>query len=100
MFKSAGLALVACVISGFAGTALAQDSDFRCGSVIVSVGMAQADVLAACGDPASKTVEQVTVRKGVQYAGATPVEHWTYSTGAVTRVLTFDQGKLVSIDQQ
>lgn len=80
--------------------AAAQDDSFRCGSIVVSIGMSQDDVLQNCGDPASKTVEQVAVREGVQYAGTTAVEHWTYVSGAVTRVLTFDQGKLVSIDMQ
>ena len=80
--------------------AVAQDDSFRCGSIVVAVGMSQDDVLQNCGDPASKTVEQVAVREGVQYAGTAPIEHWTYVSGAVTRVLTFDQGKLVSIDMQ
>jgi hypothetical protein len=77
-----------------------QDGDFRCGSVIVSVGMSRDAVLQNCGEPASKVVDPVVVREGVQYAGTTPIEHWTYTSGAITRVLTFDQGKLVSIDVQ
>jgi hypothetical protein len=80
--------------------AVSQDDSFRCGSVIVSVGMSQDAVLQSCGEPASKVVEQVAVREGAQYAGTAPVEHWTYTSGAITRVLTFDQGKLVSIDMQ
>jgi hypothetical protein len=36
----------------------------------------------------------------VQYTGTVPVEHWTYASDTVKRVLTFDQGKLVSIDMQ
>jgi hypothetical protein len=80
--------------------ATGQDGDFRCGSIIVSAGMSKDDVLQNCGEPTSKVVDPIVVREGVQYAGTVPVEHWTYASDTVTRVLTFDQGKLVSIDVQ
>ena len=81
----------------FAGTAVADD-DFRCGSRIVRVGATQAGVLDACGEPASKTVEKVDVRSNNRVIGQTDVWRWTYLMNGTTRVLTFDQEKLKSID--
>jgi hypothetical protein len=100
MFRSVLVTATAIGVLALPMAAAGQDDDFRCGSIIVSVGMSQDDVLQNCGEPASKVVDPVIVREGVQYAGTTPIEHWTYTSGAVTRVLTFDQGKLVSIDMK
>lgn len=80
------------------GTALADD--FRCGSRIITVGMMQSEIAQYCGQPTSKNVEQVPVRAGKQLAGETTVEYWTYASSTLTRVLAFDQGKLVSIQQK
>ena len=38
------------------------DGDFRCGSRIITTGMTQSQVLDACGEPATKDVEDVDVR--------------------------------------
>ena len=100
MQKNLLITLAAVYALAAPAVAVSQDGDFRCGSIIVSVGMSRDDVLQNCGEPASKVVDPVIVRQGVQYAGTTPIEHWTYTSGAITRVLTFDQGKLVSIDVQ
>jgi len=80
-----------------AGTAAADD-DFRCGSRIVKAGMTQAAVLDACGQPTSKVVEKVDVRSANQVVGQTDVWRWTYVMNGRTRVLTFDQDKLKSIE--
>jgi hypothetical protein len=64
------------------------------------LGATQSDVLRNCGEPTSKTVEKEAKRQGRHYVGTTPIEHWTYASDTVTRVLTFDQGKLVSIEMQ
>jgi len=88
---------VAVACSFLAGTALADD-DFRCGSRIVSVGATQAGVLDACGQPDTKAVEKVDVRSGNRVVGQTEVWHWTYTISGRTRVLTFDQDKLKSIE--
>jgi hypothetical protein len=79
-----------------AGSAVADD-DFRCGSRIVRPGMTQAAVLDACGAPASKTVEKVDVRSGNRVVGQADVWRWTYVMNGRTRLLTFDQEKLESI---
>jgi hypothetical protein len=80
-----------------AGTAIA-DGDFRCGGRIVRLGATQAGVLDACGEPASKTVEKVDIRSNNRVIGQTEVWRWTYVMNGRTRVLTFDQETLKSIE--
>jgi len=75
------------------------DASFRCGSQIIAVGMARADVLAACGPPDSKTEQRQDVRSGKQVVGQTTVSRWTYVSGSITRVLVFDQDTLTGIEQ-
>jgi hypothetical protein len=78
------------------GTAFADDT-LRCGSKIIEVGMTQSEVLGYCGAPASKTEEEMPVRSGNQVVGKTRRYEWTYTSYSTTRVLVFDQDKLVSI---
>jgi hypothetical protein len=95
MIASRTLVAVACSL--VAGAVLADD-DFRCGSRIVRVGATQAGVLDACGQPDTRTLEKVDVRSGNRVVGQTDVWRWTYTMNGRTRVLTFDQEKLKSID--
>jgi len=88
--------VVACCCA-LGGAALADD-DFRCGSRIVRVGATQAGVLDACGQPDTKAVEKVDVRSGNRVVGQTEVWRWTYTMNGRTRVLTFDQDRLKSIE--
>jgi len=78
-------------------TAAAADDSFRCGGKIIAAGMTQSEVLQYCGAPTSKTDEQVPVRSGNQVVGKTLMSRWTYESYSATRVLEFDQDKLVSI---
>ena len=74
------------------------DAPFRCGSKIISAGMTMAEVREHCGEPASKKSEEIDVRAGPRVVGKTLRYTWTYesySTG--TRVLEFDEDRLVSI---
>jgi len=89
--------LVAVTCSLLAGTVVADD-DFRCGSRIVKLGMSQAAVSDACGEPDSRTVEKVDVRSGNRVVGQTEVWRWTYTMNGRTRVLMFDQETLKSIE--
>ena len=73
------------------------DDGFHCGSKIITIGMTQAEVLGHCGAPTSKTEEAVPVRSGPQVVGTTQSYKWTYSSWGATRVLVFDQDKLVAI---
>jgi hypothetical protein len=97
MKMNSSLVLAAIACSLFAGSALARDN-FRCGSRIVRVGATQAGVLDACGQPDSKAVEKVDVRSGNRVVGQTEIARWTYTISGRTRVLTFDQDKLQSIE--
>ncbi|RPI15097.1 MAG: DUF2845 domain-containing protein [Lysobacterales bacterium] len=85
-----------------AGTLLAlaahADVTFRCGSELVKPGMTQKEVLSQCGEPDTRTVEDQDVRSGNQVTGKTQVSHWTYSSYGATRVLVFDQDRLVGIE--
>jgi hypothetical protein len=88
-FALAGIAL--------SGSSLADDS-FRCGSKLIVAGMSQAEVLQHCGEPASRSTEKQDVRSGNRVTGQTDVHRWTYDSYSATRVLIFDQDKLISID--
>jgi hypothetical protein len=72
---------------------------------IVDVGMIDAEVVARCGEPKSRTSQDVPVRAQGAAGGAfvvttTRVERWTYDRGPgqFDAVLTFEDGKLVRID--
>ena len=71
----------------------------RCGSKIVTVGMAAAEVLKYCGEPTSREVEEHDIRSGNRVIGTTQLNRWTYSRGSSgkPKVLEFDQDKLISI---
>ena len=84
--------------SGLAAGAALADGDFRCGSRIITTGMTQSQVLDACGEPATKDVEDVDVRSGNQVVGRTAVWRWTYEMSGTRRVLVFDQDTLKSIE--
>jgi hypothetical protein len=88
--------VVAVLLVAPLGSARADDG-FHCGSKIIAVGMTQAEVLKHCGAPTSKTEEAVPVRSGPQVVGTTQSSKWTYSSWGATRVLVFDQDKLVAI---
>ena len=88
-----------------AGAALAADDTFRCGGKIITSGMAMVDVLAKCGEPTLRSVEEVPqqVRRanGTTYtAGTITVETWTYDRGSSSfpAVLRFEGGKVTSIE--
>ena len=83
---------------GLTASVAMADGDFRCGSKIISTGMTQSQVLDACGEPATKDVEDVDVRSGNQVVGRTAVWRWTYEMSGTTRVLVFDQDTLKSIE--
>lgn len=84
------------LLAGLAVPALADDK-FVCGSKIVERGATQAEVLAQCGAPTSKDVQEEAVRSGTRQVGVTLKSRWTYSSHASTRVLVFDGDTLVEI---
>lgn len=95
---SAGRAtLVTLMLLGASVAPAGPDGTFRCGSKLIERGMTQAEVLAQCGEPTTKTVETQDVRSGPQVVGTTQVSRWTYESYSATHVLLFDGDKLVSI---
>jgi hypothetical protein len=81
------------------------DNLMRCDAAIVRVGMFAGEVIAKCGEPKSKQVEQVPVRArnrngGSNIVGATTIETWSYDRGygRFPALLKFEEGKLKSIE--
>ena len=81
------------------------DDVMRCGGSLVRVGMIAQQIVAKCGEPQDKTVEEVPVRVrtragGVNNVGVTRVERWTYDRGygQFPALLTFEEGKLKSLE--
>jgi Protein of unknown function (DUF2845) len=90
--------VLALVIGSVLFSTAVADESFRCGSKIIEVGMTQADVLEHCGDPTARAVEVQDVRSGNQVVGKTELRRWTYESYSATRVLMFDQDRLISIE--
>ncbi|RPI59685.1 MAG: DUF2845 domain-containing protein [Lysobacterales bacterium] len=72
---------------------------------LVNVGMVSAEVVARCGEPRSRTVEEIPVRArlpngAVIQTGTTKAERWIYrrGQGQFDAQLTFEDDKLVRID--
>jgi Protein of unknown function (DUF2845) len=98
------LAVMAAAAFSLGRAALADDV-MRCGATLIMIGMIAPEVIAKCGEPASKEVEDVPIR--VRHAngstgtvGSTRIEHWTYDLGygQFKRRLTFEEGKLTAIE--
>jgi len=88
--------VLACL--GAAVTPAVADDTFRCGNTLVELGATQAQVLAQCGNPSSKSDEVQDVRSGPRVVGKTTVSRWTYASYSATRVLVFDGDRLVRIE--
>ncbi len=98
------IAAVAFVLSSLAWPAAALDT-LRCGNDLIRVGMVAPQVVAKCGQPTTKTVENVPVRvrrpNGLSgTVGVAHIEHWVYDRGfgKFPARLTFDEGKLKQIE--
>lgn len=103
--RRSGVAALAVLALLTAYDAAAVDS-IRCRTGrLVDVGMIDAQVIALCGEPKSRTSQDVPVRAQGRGGGAfvtttTRLERWTYQRGqgAFDAVLSFEDGKLVRID--
>lgn len=94
----------------FAALACARQADadtdvMRCGGALISVGMVAPQVVAKCGQPEHKQIENVPIRARSPNGlggkvGVTQIERWTYDLGygRFKRLLTFEEGKLKSIE--
>jgi hypothetical protein len=83
---------------------VAADDVIRCSGGLVRRGMAAFEVVAKCGEPERKEVENVPVHarrgKGTAVVGTTRIERWTYDRGAgqFPALLTFEEDKLKSVE--
>ena len=87
------------------GDAWAADDMLHCGGELVRVGMVAPQVVAKCGEPQHKEVEDVPIRGrgrngAVTSIGVTRVERWIYDRvpGQFPALLTFEEGKLKSLE--
>lgn len=98
--------LFACLATAGAQPGFADDDEvLRCGSKLVSTGIDSKQVLAQCGEPTTRTTEEVPQMgrraNGTTFvAGKVLVEHWIYDRGSsrFPARLKFEGGKLVSIE--
>jgi len=97
MMKPPGRSFVLLAVC-LASAAAVADEGMRCGSRIIEIGATQAEVLAHCGEPTTRSVDVQDVRSGNRVVGTTEVHRWTYESYSGTRVLVFDQDKLRSIE--
>jgi uncharacterized protein DUF2845 len=93
------------ILFAASGFALGADDVMRCGGALVRVGMIDAEVVAKCGEPKSKEIEDVPIRGrgaagGTVTLGTTRVERWTYDRGygQFPALLVFEEGKLKSLE--
>jgi hypothetical protein len=87
------------------GSATAEERSLRCSGGLINRGMVDGQVVAKCGAPQRKDVEDVPVRVRrsngtVGVAGSTRIERWIYDRGygQFPARLTFQQGKLQTIE--
>jgi hypothetical protein len=105
--KRRALEMVAVAV---AAAALAYDASaqrtMRCGNGrLVHLGMVSPEILARCGEPKSRSSEEIPVRARLPtgarvQSGTTLVERWTFERGQgeFDAVLRVEDGKLISVD--
>jgi hypothetical protein len=87
----------------------AQADAFRCGSKLITEGDSLEEVLARCGEPASRKRTWITRQPRFEYGGQeipfpgqedVPVDLWTYDLGPnkLMRRIRFVAGKVDSIE--
>jgi hypothetical protein len=96
--------IAAALVALTCATAAADDS-LVCGNSLATVGMVAGEVVARCGEPKTKAVEDIPIRVRhpngtVGTAGIQHIERWTYDRGygKFPALLTFEDGKLRSIE--
>lgn len=99
-----GRMTILALLLGYCGTADAFGS-LRCQGRIIDTGITKAQVLALCGPPSSRLVEQTPVRHGTiagfsRFGGIAFNEQWQYDRGwgKFPAVLLFRDGALVRIE--
>jgi hypothetical protein len=103
MLRTAATLLVATASISFGASA---EDTIRCrNGRLVNVGMMASEVSSVCGQPKSRTVEEIPVMArlptgAVRQTGTTQAERWIYARGQgqSDAMLTFEDGKLKRID--
>jgi len=106
IFQPSSRRIAAAALAVFAALDAAGDDSIRCRSnKLVNVGMVADQVLALCGEPKSRTGEDIPVRArtpngNVVVTGTTRAERWTYERGygQFDALLSFEDDKLIRID--
>lgn len=94
-------------LAALAAAMPASGESFRCGQRIATTDMSVEELLAACGEPTTKSVEVVEVYgPGVQGTGnvkrgTVVVETWTYDRGSQSfdMVVTIEDGKIKKMER-
>jgi hypothetical protein len=97
------LVFLAAVVVSFGASG---EDTIRCrNGRLINVGMTASDVSSRCGEPKSRTVEEIPVMArlptgAVRQTGTTHAERWIYGRGQgqFDAILTFEDGKLLRID--
>jgi hypothetical protein len=101
------LVLLLASASGLGLAASATAEGFRCGSRIATPDMTIDELVAACGEPTSRSVEVIEVHgpgvhgTGSVKRGTVTVETWTYERGpqAFDMVVTIEDGKIRKMER-
>lgn len=83
------------------------DESMRCGRWIIDSEVTLVDLVAKCGEPASKQIDTTEIRQrnangvGTRPGGTTTTELWFYERGpgSFTMVVKIVDGKVKSIDK-
>jgi len=89
----------------FAGASVVHaDDTFRCGTKLVTAGMAREQVISMCGEPSERKSEEVpqmvrNANGSMRQVGTVTIERWTYNRGSsqFPTVLEIQEGKVKSI---
>jgi hypothetical protein len=96
------------VLAAFLAIPFAAADSFRCGQRIATEDMTVEELLEACGEPTSKSVEVVDIYgpnvhgAGNVKRGTTTIEEWTYDRGSQSfdMVVTIVDGVIKGIDRK
>jgi hypothetical protein len=99
----ATITILAAVLISFGASG---EDTIRCrNGRLVNVGMTASDVSSRCGQPKSRTLEEIPVMSrlptgAVRQTGTTHAERWIYGRGQgqMDALLTFEDGKLLRIE--
>jgi hypothetical protein len=100
-------AMFIALLAALAAAKPALAEGFRCGQRIATPDMSVAELLDACGEPASKSIEVVDVSgpnaqgAGNIKRGTVTVETWTYDRGsqASAMVVTIEDGRIRKMER-